>query len=108
MSREISKSDWKLFRQKIGEWQEDYMARLNGEYIEMLSGNDPASVKFWKLEERIRSDKKTPGVRLELRKSEVAWDIARLIRDGVITKADITEFSDDLQEWVLELVKVRW
>ena len=30
MSREISKSDWKLFRQKIGEWQEDYMERDAG------------------------------------------------------------------------------
>ena len=108
MIRESSKSDWKLFRQKIGEWQESHMTRLNEEYKELLSGDDPASVKFWKLEERIRSDRSTPGVSLELRKSEVAWGIARLINDGVITEADITEFSDDLQEWVSELVKVRW
>ena len=25
---EISKSDWKLFRARIAEWQEDYMERL--------------------------------------------------------------------------------
>jgi len=106
MIREISKSDWKLFRQKIGEWQEGYMARLNEEYIKLLKGDEPASVKFWNLDERIRRDKNTPGVRLELRKSETAWNIAHLINDGVITEADITEFSDDLKEWVSELTKV--
>lgn len=28
---EISKSDWKLFREKIADWQENYMDRLNKE-----------------------------------------------------------------------------
>ena len=108
MLREISKSDWKLFRQKIGEWQEDYMGRLNEEYIKLLSGDEPASVKFWNLEERIRRDKNKPSVRLELRKSKLPWDIAHLINDDVITQAEITEFSDDLQEWVSELTKIQW
>ncbi len=29
---EISKSDWKLFREKIADWQENYMDRLNKEF----------------------------------------------------------------------------
>lgn len=36
---EISKSDWKLFRACIAEWQENYMERLVKEYIDMLNGN---------------------------------------------------------------------
>ena len=28
---EISKSDWKLYREKIADWQENYMDRLNKE-----------------------------------------------------------------------------
>ena len=32
---EISKADWKLFRERIGVWQEAYMDRLNREYIEL-------------------------------------------------------------------------
>ena len=39
---EISKSDWKLFRARIAEWQEDYMERLVKEYIEReytIAGN---------------------------------------------------------------------
>ena len=51
---EISKSDWKLFRACIAEWQENYMERLVKEYIYMLNGTGNASDKFWKLEERIK------------------------------------------------------
>lgn len=45
---EISKSDWKLYREKIGSWQESYMEKLNKGYIDLLSSNDKkASEKFW-------------------------------------------------------------
>ena len=63
MNMVVSKSDWKLFREKIGQWQEDYMERLNKKYIKLLSSDEPASVKFWKLDERIRKDKRKPGCR---------------------------------------------
>ena len=39
----ISKSDWKLFRERIGEWQEANMERLNKEYVKLLTGDEPAS-----------------------------------------------------------------
>ena len=42
------------------------MVRLLKEYIDMLNGNGNASDKFWELEERIKKDKKHPGVMLEL------------------------------------------
>ena len=29
---DISKRDWKLFREKLAGWQENYMAQLNKEY----------------------------------------------------------------------------
>ncbi len=65
---DISKADWKLFRERIGGWQEAYMARLNQEYIELLSAEGDASDKFWALDERIKEGRKAPGVRLELKK----------------------------------------
>lgn len=40
---ECSKSDWNLFRTSIVEWQENYMDKLNKEYIEILSGKENAS-----------------------------------------------------------------
>ena len=93
----ISKADWKLFREKIGEWQETYMERLNREYIEILSSDKAASEKCWALDDRMKEDKKKPGVMLELRKSNVFWDLLKLIRDGAITVADLSDFSPELQ-----------
>ena len=107
MNMVVSKSDWKLFRGKIGQWQEDYMERLNKKYIKMLSSDEPASVKFWRLDEWIRKDKRKPGVQMDLEKSEVAWDLARLIKDKVITEEDLSDFSIDMQEWVQYLLSMR-
>ena len=98
----ITKADWKLFRERIGEWQEAYMEKLNKEYVELLTGDEPASKKFWTLKERIDEDKRTPGVQLMLKKSEVDWDLVRLIKHGVITAADLEGFSEGLKEYVLD------
>lgn len=98
---EISKSDWKLYREKIIGWQENYMARLNKEYIDLLSANDKnESDKFWELEKRIKNDRQHPGVIIEMRKSNALFDIARLIGLGVITYDDLVDFSNDLQQAV--------
>ena len=97
---EGSKSDWKLFRARIGDWQETYMERLVREYVDLLDGAENASDKFWKLEERIKKDKKHPGVMLELSKGNMIFDIVALINSGVITTADLADFSDELKESV--------
>lgn len=97
---ECSKSDWKFFRSRIGEWQENYMKRLVKEYIQLLNGSEDASDKFWKLEERIKKDRKHPGVILEMRKSDMLYDIVALINYGVITEEDLDGFSDELKERV--------
>ena len=60
----------------------------------------PASTKFWELEKRIKQDKRNPGVLIELSKSDMLWDIARLIRRNTITIEDLVEFSDELKEEV--------
>lgn len=95
---EVLKSDWKLFRIRIAEWQEAYMERLVKEYAEMLNGTGNASDKFWKLEEKIKKDKKHPGVILELSKGDMIFDIVALINSGVITTDDLEGFSDGLRE----------
>lgn len=93
---EISKQDWKLFREKIPEWQEHYMERLVKEYIKLLSSPGNASDHFWELEERMKKDKKHPGVMIELNKSDAIWDIALLVKKKVITLVDLEGFSGDL------------
>lgn len=97
---EVSKSDWKLFRARIGDWQEAHRERLVKEYMDLLNGEENASDKFWNLEERIKNDKKHPGVMLELSKGNMIFDIVALINSGVITTADLADFSDGLKESV--------
>lgn len=109
LKMEISKSDWKLYREKIAGWQENYMSRLNNEYIALLNADDKkASEKFWELEKRIKNDRRHPGVIIEMSKSNAVFDIVSLIRLGVITYDDLADFSDGLQEAVNMLsVKLR-
>ena len=101
---EISKKDWKLFREKLAGWQENYMAQLNKEYIALLSSEDKkASEKFWELEKRIKKDRKHPGVIMEMTKSQAIENIVALIRLDVITYEDLADFSDDLKQ-VVEII----
>ena len=93
---EISKADWKLYRERVLDWQEYYMEQLTREYVELLTSPGNASDHFWELEKRIKQDKKHPGVLIELRKSTALWDIAYFVRDKVITKDELKGFSADL------------
>lgn len=102
---EPSKRDWKLYREKIVGWQEHYMEKLIKEYADYLCSDLSASTKFWEIEKRIRKDRKRPGVRIELRKSSMFWDITGLINDKVISMDDLEEFSDDLKEAVALILK---
>ncbi len=100
----VKKSDWKLFGQKIGLWQESYMESLIKEYIILLDDNLLASEKFWELEKRIKSDKKKPGVIITLNKQQMPFDIVHLINDGVIRMDDLIDFSDELRETVQDIL----
>ena len=93
---EISKADWKLYRERVSDWQEHYMEQLTKEYVELLTSPGNASDHFWALEKRIKQDKKHPGVLIELRKSTALWDIACFVRAKVITMNDLEGFSADL------------
>ncbi len=104
---EISKRDWKLFREKLPGWQENYMEDLVEEYIDFLADETKkASDKFWGLEKRIKEDKRHPGVIMELRKSETIWDIVRLIRLNVITYDDLSDFSEELKYEVKRIEEI--
>ena len=90
---EISKADWKLYRERVSDWQEHYMEQLIKEYVELLTSPGNASDHFGELEKRIKQDKKHPGVLIKLRKSV---DIAYFVRDKVITMNELEGFNEDL------------
>ena len=95
---EPSKADWKLFRERLPEWQEKYRARLCDEYAAILTGKDRGSEAFWTIDKRIREDKKRPGVMAEVKRSEMPWIILGLLQDDAITMDDLDGFSDDLKD----------
>lgn len=97
----VNEKDWKLFRSKIPGWQEAYMDKLNHEYMEILSGDGHPSAKFWKLEKRIRQDKKHYGVQAEMRRSNMDYILMSLLDEGAITADDLDGFSDELKERLL-------
>ena len=94
----FSEKDWKLFRNKISDWKEAYMEKLNKEYVALLSGKGNASDKFWKLEKRIREDKKDYGVQCEMSRSNQFYIMLSLLNEGAITFDDLEDFSDDLKD----------
>ena len=91
-------SDWKVYKSKIADWQEDYMERLCKEYIELLSSDKLPSERFWELEKRINTDKRATGVIATNSRSKLIGNILDLLREGAITFDDLTDFSEELQE----------
>ena len=97
---EPSKKDWKLYREKVPGWQENYMERLIEDYVSYLSSTEPASTKFWTMEKRMKQDKKTPGVCIEISKGNMIFGLVRFLQDEVIVFSDLDEFSEKLRETV--------
>ena len=76
-------------------------------YADFLNDDKkPASEKFWELEKRIKEDKHHPVVIMELKKSEVIWDIVRLMKLKVITYDNLSDFSDELQNEVKRILEM--
>lgn len=59
-----TKKDWKLYRERIGDWQEAYMEKIIQEYVEYLQENLPESDEFWKLESGLKMIRKSRGFSL--------------------------------------------
>ena len=103
--RDVDKSDWKLFKKMLPQWQERYMEKLIGQYVEMLYGDSEASSRFWALEERLNRDKLSSGVIAnDIRRSTMHREIANLLIDSVITLDDLDGFTEDIksyaQHWI--------
>lgn len=102
----ILEKDWKLYRNRIGGWQERHMERLVKDYVELLNKPGLASDNFWELEKRIREDKNSPGVMSDKKRSTAVWEIASLLAHGIITADDLDGFSDDLKESVRVIARM--
>ncbi len=104
---EVKETDWKLFRKLLPKWQEDYMKKLNKEYVALLTSDEPAYKRFWELDKRINKDKKCGGVILyDIRRKNMSIHIASLLADEVITMDDLDGFSEELCQEVKVLARM--
>lgn len=101
----ISKSDWQLFNKLLPKWQERYMNRLNQEYKKILESDSLPSNKFWKLEKRIKADRKSPGVIVEVSRSYMFQTLLELMSEKVITDEDLSGFSKELRDDINAVIK---
>ena len=98
--RDVAESDWKLFKKMLPQWQERYMEKLIGQYVEILNGDSEASSRFWALEERVNRDKLSSGVLVnDMRRSTMRYEIANLLSDNVITLDDLDGFTEDIKSY---------
>ncbi|MCC4399342.1 multidrug transporter [Limosilactobacillus reuteri] len=101
----ISKSDWQLYNKLLPKWQERYMNRLNQEYKKILESDSLPSNKFWKLEKRIKADRKSPGVIVEVSRSYMFQTLLELMSEKVITDEDLSGFSKELRDDINAVIK---
>ena len=77
------------------------------EYIQLLTEPKYDSEKFGELEKRIKADRRKKGVICEMSKSIMVDNIISLINEDAITFDDLSDFSDELKEYVSFLLKHR-
>lgn len=98
--------DWKLFKKKLGVWQEAYMDRLIEEYKDILNSDASSFDKYCTLRKKIYEDYKSPGVLArDVSRSNMFIILLDLLRDEAITMDDLDEFSDELKEDITQFMK---
>lgn len=102
---EVKESDWKIFRKRVPQWQEDYMKKLNKEYIDILSRDGLAANNFWDLENRVFKDKRRVGGAIDMRRSRMFINILALLEDHVINLEDLDVFSEELRKAAIQITK---
>lgn len=96
MDERFTEKDWKLFRQKVILWQEQYMEQLNGKYIDILNKIKMTLTNF--RNQNIESN----GIQLDSRRSTV-MNILKLLNDCVIETQDLEKFSETVKNTIKRL-----
>ena len=98
--------DWKLFKKKLGGWQEAYMDKLIEEYKDILNSDASSSDKYWTLRKKIYDDYKSPGVLArDVSRSNMFIILLGLLHDQAINMDDLNEFSDEIRYCTIYKVK---
>ena len=82
------------------------MGRLMEEYRAILDSEESSSEKFWALEKRIRQDKKSPGVIVDMRRSTMQVEFLQMLLQGVIQPSDLEGFSQELRDSLTFIMQI--
>lgn len=96
----------KYLERKLIGWQENYMQKLNKEYIEILQRDENPAKNFWDLENRIFHDKKSVGVVIDMRRSMMFNNILSLLNEEIIQLDDLNDFSEEFQNDIKDVVNM--
>ena len=105
MEMNVNEHDWHLFKKCLPLWQENYIKKLNREYIKLLSEEGEPSEKFWRLERKIQEDKKSVGVIAEVTRNKMEATMIALIRENIIGWDDLEDFSEELIKRIEYFIK---
>lgn len=98
----FTETDWKLYKKLLPTWQERYIASLNQKYIEILKQEGSHAQNFWTVYEQMTVDKNHPGVMLiRNSRSRMIETISILLKDNIISKNELIDFSDKLKNELL-------
>lgn len=103
MRYKVRKSDWKTFRNSLGEWRERYLERTNRELIDLLDEeSDTPTERFWAAKERAEEEARILVDCFDnVSKSKMVMHLALMYGNGIIELSDLDRFSDDVHEKLL-------
>lgn len=101
-------SDWKLFRQRVPEWRERYLAKKNSEIVAMLI--DPAKTpteRFWDAKEQMGKQAKILVSCLDGHsRSTMTMYLYLMYGHGLVVDADLAEFSEALRNQIITVSRM--
>lgn len=108
MQKKPLESDWKTFRKRVPEWRERYLLRKNEEIVGILGDERKTPTeRFWDAKERMTEEARVLVHCLDGHsRSKMEWYLVLMRHHGLIQDSDLKEFSEELQEQILETSRV--
>lgn len=107
MPYQFQESDWQVYRKRIAEWRDRYLARRNAKFRAILSDQARTPTEqFWDAKEEM--DKEAHRLEESLgrfARSQMTLNLLAMYQRGMIDDADLAEFSQELRDWILLVVR---
>jgi len=103
MTEDSLESDWQIYKKRVPEWRERYLAQKNEEIVAALSNIDKTPTEqFWDAKHVIEGEAKILTDCLDPHsRSNMFLSLLLMIRYELIEESDLNEFSEELREQIL-------